>query len=143
MKLGNYFTLSELTVTNTGLLNVPNNEQIVNLTNLVKNVLDPAREMFNDIIHVNSGFRSKTVNAKIGGAKNSQHMTGEAADITSDDNARLFKIIRDNFVFDQLIWEGGDDTAPAWIHVSFKTQGNRNEVLKMVKKFGKSTYKRI
>ena len=65
-------------------------------------------------------------------------MKGEAADIdTGFDNAKLFHIIKDHFVFDQLIWEGGDNNCPAWVHVSYKTQGNRGEVLKM--KNGKYT----
>lgn len=139
MRLGKYFTLEELTTTSTGLLNAPSRIEIVNLSSLVSNVLDPAREILGKPIRVNSGYRSPAVNAKIGGAKTSQHCKGEAADLDSSDNALLFRIIRDNFVFDQLIWESGDDNQPAWVHVSYRSMGNRCEVLKM--KDGK--YKRI
>lgn len=139
MKLGKYFTLEELTTTNSGLLNVPGQSEKIALSTLVANVLDPSREMFGKPVRVNSGYRSPAVNAKIGGAKTSQHCKGEAADLDSSDNASLFNIIRNNFVFDQLIWEAGDDNQPAWVHVSYKTQGNRGEVLKM--KNGK--YKKI
>lgn len=131
MKLSAHFELSELIHTNTGLLNVPNEQERENLKQLCVNVLEPLRLLFGNPIKVNSGFRSKAVNTKIKGAATSQHMKGEAADITSGDNAELFKLIRENFTFDQLIWEAGDDSAPAWIHVSYKKHGNRKEVLKM------------
>lgn len=143
MKLGKYFTLEELTATNTGLPNAPTTEVRVNLSELVKNILDPARTLFNAPISVTSGYRSLVVNKRVGGAAASQHCKGEAADLKCVDNAKLFRIIRDNFMFDQLIWEGGDGNQPDWVHVSFRAQGNRNEVLRMTKKNGKSTYIRI
>ena len=137
MKLGKYFTLEELIVTNTGLVNIPGQSERIALTNLVANVLDPLREKLGLPIKVNSGFRSALVNKAIKGSATSQHCKGEAADLDCSDNAKLFKLVRDNFVFDQLIWEAGDDKQPAWVHVSYKTQGNRGEVLRM--KNGKYT----
>ena len=131
MKLTEHFDLSEMIHTNTGLLNVPNAIETENLKQLCVNVLEPLRVLFGQPIKVNSGFRSKSVNTKIKGAATSQHMKGEAADITSVNNSLLFKLIRDNFTFDQLIWEAGDDKQPAWVHVSYKQHGNRKEVLKM------------
>jgi len=130
MKLSDNFTLEEMCVTSTGLENIPSKDQIQNLAELVKNVLQPLRNIAGSI-HINSGFRSQQVNKKVGGVPSSQHTTGEAADISGSDNARLFNIIREKFIFDQLIWEGGDDNQPKWIHVSYKSQGNREEVLKM------------
>lgn len=143
MKIGKYFTLDELTATGTGIENNPNSSALVNLRNLVESILDPAREKLGMPIKVNSGYRSQAVNSKIGGAKNSQHLKGEAADLDCSDNAKLFNLICDNFLFDQLIWEGGNDIQPNWVHVSYKTQGNRCEVLKMVKVNGRSTYVRM
>ena len=131
MKLTEHFDLSEMIHTNTGLLNVPNAIETENLKQLCVNVLEPLRVLFGQPIKVNSGFRSKSVNTKIKGAATSQHMKGEAADITSVNNSLLFKLIRDNFTFDQLIWEAGDNNQPAWVHVSYKQHGNRKEVLKM------------
>lgn len=144
MKIGKYFTLEELTANKAGLTNNPDALAKSNLTSLVKNVLDPVREMYGKPITVTSGFRNMYVNKNVGGAPSSQHLKGEAADIdTKADNAELFKMIRENFVFDQLIWEGGDNNAPAWIHVSYKTQGNRNEVLQMKYLHGQKAYIRI
>lgn len=129
MKIGIYFNLNELTDTNTGLINNPNKDEIENLKLLVKNVLDPARKLLNSPIYVTSGYRSPLVNRKVGGSKTSQHMKGEAADIKCKDNAELFKLIKDNLNFDQLIWEYGNNIQPNWIHVSFSDK-NRNQILK-------------
>ena len=132
MRIGKYFTLSELTVTKTGLVNVPSKIEVQRLSLLVENILDPLRELYGKPIIVNSGYRSPLVNSKTKGAsKTSDHMAGCAADIdTTADNALLFKLIRDNFKFDQLIWENGDDKSPAWIHVSYRNVGNRNQIKK-------------
>lgn len=130
MKLSENFTLEEMCVTNTGLENMPGKNEVQNLAELIKNVLQPLRNIAGPI-RINSGFRSQQVNKKVGGVPSSQHTTGEAADISGANNAELFRIIREKFIFDQLIWEGGDDNQPAWIHVSYKSHGNREEVLKM------------
>ena len=120
-----YFTIEELTRTETGLQNNPSPAQIDNLTALVTNILDPARYAIGLPIKVNSGFRSPSVNAKVGGVKTSQHLKGEAADLTCENNKKLFEIIKDNLVFDQLIWEHGGQ----WIHVSFSQLHNRQNIL--------------
>ena len=88
--------------------------------------------MIDEPIAVNSGYRTLAVNKSIGGAQKpiSQHTKGEAADIECFDNAKLFQNIREHFQFDQLIWEKGNDKQPDWVHVSFKSKGNRNQILK-------------
>lgn len=127
-----FFTLKELTKTTTGLPNVPNETQTAALLVLAKQVLDPVRELFNAPVTVNSAFRSPAVNQAVGGAANSQHLTGEAADLDSSNNAILFNLIRNKLVFDQLIWENGTDAQPAWVHVSYTaTRQNRMQVLRL------------
>jgi hypothetical protein len=42
--------------------------------------------------------------------------------------------------FDQIIWEFGDDKNPDWVHVSYKSTGNRKQLLKAVKASGKTQY---
>jgi uncharacterized protein YcbK (DUF882 family) len=128
-QLSKNFTLDELLHTNSHLPNVPTETEIARLTALVINVLQPARELLGKPIRVNSGFRSAAVNKAVGGASTSQHCLGEAADLDCTDNAQLFHLIREHLPFDQLIWEGGNDIQPDWVHVSFKA--NRKEVLKM------------
>lgn len=59
------------------------------------------------------------------GARHSQHMRGEAADIHCDDNAKLAKLIVQQGRFDQLI------IYPTFLHVSYKRSGmNRHKVLR-------------
>jgi uncharacterized protein YcbK (DUF882 family) len=125
-----YFTLKELTRTNTGKPNVPGSEEIKNLTNLVEKVLDPLREAYRRPIRVNSGYRSMAVNDKVRGAATSQHLKGEAADITAGspaENRRLFEMIANGgYPFDQLI----DEYSYSWVHVSLKRNGmNRKQIL--------------
>ena len=64
-------------------------------------------------------------------------MTGEAMDIQGINgvtNAEIYRYIRDNMNFDQLIWEFGTSKEPAWVHVSFKANGvNRKQILKISK----------
>jgi hypothetical protein len=124
-----YFTLKELTATGTGAPNVPGAAEVENLTNLVDKLLDPVREQWGKPIRVNSGFRSIAVNLAVGGATTSQHLKGEAADITTgnkEDNKKLFNMISAGYTFDQLI----DESDYSWIHVSLKRIGvNRKQVL--------------
>lgn len=136
-----YFTINELTHTSHGL-NVPNAEQLANLTLLIERVLDPARIELNAPIKVTSGFRSLEVNKAVNGAPNSQHCKGQAADIVCFDNKKLFLILQD-MEFDQLIYEFGSDEQPGWIHVSFSKSINRNQVLRAIKSKGKTIYKTI
>ena len=135
-QLGKYFSLEELTVTHENLDNTPGPIETQKLMELVKNVLDPVREMYGFPICVNSGFRTLAVNKAIGGAAKpiSQHTKGEAADLDCADNARLFYLIQDHFDFDQLIWEEGNNLQPDWVHVSYKAQGNRKQLLKFKNK---------
>lgn len=129
MNISKNFTLSEMTATSTGIENSPNAQQLNSLINLVEKILQPVRDLYGKPITVTSGFRNEEVNRAVGGAKTSQHMRGEAADIKCSDNAAIFKLIKDNFLFDQLIWEKGNDKQPAWVHVSLKKFGNRKQVL--------------
>ena len=125
-----YFTLEELTKTSAQKDNTPNAEQIANLENLVAKILDPLREHYGKPIKINSGYRSPEVNEAIGGVVNSQHMSGEAADITGGnptENRTLFQMLAiSGYEYDQLI----DEKNYAWIHVSLKRTGqNRKQIL--------------
>ena len=114
-----------------------------NLRVLVAQILDPLRMDMGYPIHVNSGYRCPALNEAIGGAKNSQHMKGMAADITmvptgntiwnaKQLNIEAFDRIRDGYSFDQLIIYGEGKDRGRFIHVSFKSYGdNRNQVLNL------------
>jgi zinc D-Ala-D-Ala carboxypeptidase len=139
MKLSENFSLSEFTETSTGLPNKPSQEAITNLKYLVQYVLQPARDKFGPI-EITSGYRSEKVNAAVGGSATSDHLKGKAADIKHKDLASVFNYIRKQTHFKQLIWEFGTDSQPAWIHVSYDVNNNKGEVLKAIKKNGKTKY---
>ena len=141
MRLSKDFILSEFTDTDTGLPNVPGQEEIRNIKLLVQKVLQPARDKFG-VINVTSGYRSPEVNSSpsVKGSATSDHLFGRAADIQCEDMAAVFNYIRKYLPFKQLIWEFGTDSQPGWIHVSYDVKNNRGEVLKAIKKNGKTKY---
>jgi len=145
MRLSTNFTLEEMTATSSQLPNVPGEKEIAKLTLLVQHVLQPLRDKYGRIIHVNSGYRNQAINKEVGGSLKpiSQHCKGEAADLNSDDNTMLFHLIRFCLDFDQLIWEGGNDDQPAWVHVSYKGTCNRKMVLRTVVVKGKKKYIKV
>ena len=103
-----------------------------NIKALVEDVLDPLREKYGKPIRVNSGYRCPNHNLKVGGAKGSQHLKGEAADIAplsgdASELTKLVEIIKANGKFDQLI------IYPSFVHVSWKRLGpNRKQTLRKV-----------
>ena len=137
--------MHELTRSNTaarlGIDNTPGKAVIVNLQNLVDTLLDPIRAAWGKPIVVNSGYRCPELNRCIGGATNSQHTKGQAADIECvsrdpEENKRLFRLIRNlNLPFDQLINEFDYN----WIHISYVPRG-RHRVLEAKKVAGKTVY---
>jgi len=139
MLLSRNFTLAELTDTDTGLPNNPSQEEIRNLKLLVQKVLQPVRDKFG-VINVTSGYRSPGVNSAVGGSATSDHVHGRAADIQCEDMAEVFKYIRKYLPFKQLIWEFGTDAQPKWIHIAYDANNNKGEVLKAIKKGGKTKY---
>ncbi len=132
-----YFSISELCHSDTArrhnISNTPSLQVCRNLTLLTDNLLDPLREQFGQPVIVTSGYRCQKLNSLVGGSSTSQHMTGQAADITArnkQDNRRLFDLLK-QMDFDQLIWEQGNKNFPDWIHVSYKTTSNRHEILNL------------
>lgn len=138
MKITKNFTLEELlrsaTASRLGIPNSPSTSVTHNLILLCNHILQPLRNAYGKPIIVNSGYRSPELNRAIGGAKNSQHMRGQAADIKgtpsatsthAQENRRLFDLIQKlNLPFDQLI----DEKNYSWIHVSF-SDNPRHQVL--------------
>jgi hypothetical protein len=148
MRLSKNFSLDELSKSTTairlGIDNTPSDIVITNLLELCEHVLQPLRDHIGESIKVSSGYRSPALNKKIGGSKTSQHCFGQAADISCGERtAELFKYIENNLIFDQLIWEFGNDTNPDWVHVSYSTTKNRKQSLRAYKVNGKTIYKPI
>lgn len=135
-------TLKEATRSNTavrfGIDNTPNETQIAMITDTAVHIVDSVRKQFGDsTVDVSSFFRSEKLNKKIGGSKSSQHCKGEAVDLDSKDNElnlAIFNFVKDNLTFDQLILEYPDEKGtPQWVHVSYRTKGNRGQILVKLK----------
>lgn len=143
MKLSEHFDLDEFTrsatadrlhIDNSLNPSDPTGQSIINnLRNLCQQVLEPLREHFGIPIMVSSGYRCPELNQAVGGVPNSQHLTGEAADIIlppltlnthhSTLNEWFYWLI-DNVPFDQLGFESRGTTK--WIHVSCKMNQSEN-----------------
>lgn len=111
--------------------------------NLCEKIFEPLRSFIGKPIIISSGYRSAVVNDRIKprGSITSQHLRGEAMDIhgSKSDNVAYFNFIKDNLIFDQLIWEFGDDSAPAWVHVSLNPLGKQRKQVLIAYKIGGAT----
>ena len=137
-----------ITATRRGLDNTPDAEQLSNMKLLAEKVFEPLREWVGGPIRINSFFRGPELNTAIGGSSKSQHCKGQAMDIDdggcNKTNAEMYKFIKDELEFDQMIWEFGDDKNPNWVHVSYVSEDkNRNRCLKAYKENGSTKYKVI
>lgn len=131
MNLSPHFTLAEMirsqTAIRNGIDNTPDPAQIERLRLLCVNILEPLRALVGKPIHVSSGFRNPTVNSLISGSPTSQHMRGEAADISVEGLTaqELFVVILASALpYDQLIQE-----FDSWVHVSFGPRDRRKAML--------------
>ena len=123
--------IASATAKRLGLDNTPNEQEKEKLRKLAEEILQPIRDAWRSPIVVNSGFRSEAVNKAVGGAKNSQHRLGEAADISIGGKERNKKLF--NFI-NKLIQKGTikvgqliDEYNYSWIHVSLpRTNGKPN-----------------
>ena len=148
VRLSTNFTLQEFTKSQTalrqGIDNTPNDEHLENAKELFENVVQKVRDNFGVTV-INSGYRGSALNEAVGGSSNSQHCKGEAVDIEcpGTPNYDVAKWVEDNLDFDQLILEFYTPGIPdsGWVHVSYKTEGNRKQSLTAMKQDGKTVYK--
>ena len=131
MKLTAHFGLDEFVVSQTasrkGIDNTPPPDAIEALRALCSNVLEPLREALGPV-HISSGYRCPALNKAVGSKPSSQHVHGEAADISVPAHtlARVFNWIQTNVPYDQLIREfppGG------WVHVTYRAASPRSSCL--------------
>lgn len=141
MLLSEHFKLSEMLASETAeqrhIPNTPRKDHIMAMQNLAVRCLEPTRQHFGLPIQITSGFRSPDLNKAVKGVANSQHLEGEAADITiprrywpfcytsQEQIARLlYTWMKDNIDLDQLILE---HSGPIWwVHVSCRINFRRN-----------------
>lgn len=150
MTLSTNLSLAEATSSATalrrGIANTPTATHLIALKAVANNIFQPCRNHFGKPLRVTSGYRSEELNKVIGGSMKSQHSKGEALDMQSTSaytNRELFMYIKDHLEFDQLIGEFPDNMGEyAWVHCSYKAEGNRGEVLIAYKDNGKTRYKK-
>lgn len=135
MQLTEHFTLSEFVRSETAahkhIDNTPSPEVVENLRALCRHVLEPARVAFGAPVYITSGYRCPALNKAVGGKLTSQHQYGEAADLQVQgvrNLKRLYKVIKDHGIFDQLLYETNKAGAK-WIHVSYTSYGNRRQAI--------------
>ena len=155
MNITKHFTLEEFQRSSVadahGINNTIPAQYIPTLEQLCRTILEPLRAFAGQPIIISSGYRSPTLNVKVGGVYASQHTLGEAADIalpktdytswadgqyhTDMEIAhRWFTYLKEYTDFDQLILETTNGL-DYWIHVSCRKnrKKNRHQVLELDK----------
>ena len=143
--LSQHFTLGEFTRSNhPEVYNIPSHEAIANLKRLCE-WLEVLREKASQPIIINSGYRSPQLNRKVGGASNSNHLTGCAADIRTSgyEQAIVYAFILINYAkesqqeFDELLIEkrsalplgsSKNRYGAVWLHFAVRPKDNRHKV---------------
>ncbi|AOJ86743.1 peptidase M15 [Burkholderia sp. MSMB0856] len=127
MKLTDHFALSELTQSETatrrGIGNSPPLTIVENLKRTAQ-TLEKVRTLLGaKPILVSSGYRSPALNKAVGGAANSAHVQGLAADFICPGFGSPLEIckrlVEARVEFDQLIQEG------TWVHIGLAPAGQR------------------
>ncbi len=129
MNLTEHFTLQEMTFSSTaerrGIHNEPDSIAAANLTATAMG-LEQVRALLGAPLHIDSGYRCPALNKAVGGAWNSAHLRGCAADFTCASFGTPQQIVEaiasSPIAFDQLIQEG------TWVHIAFDPNPRR-EVL--------------
>ena len=141
-RLSQHFTLGEMCKTSakTADGNIPSHVHIENLKRLTK-WLEMLRDEWNsrygegdDPIIINSGYRSPQVNKAVGGASNSNHLTGCAVDIRCygiEQALRYATTLLDisdesKEKFDELLIEKSSKSI--WVHFAVRPKDNRRRV---------------
>lgn len=83
--------------------------------------LEALRRLVGKPIEITSGYRTRSHNKEVGGAKDSQHLTASAADIKIKglEPKKVAKLIED-LIEEGVITEGGIGIYPTWVHYDIR-----------------------
>lgn len=118
-----HFTFTEMTKTDTGLDNIPDDMNVIRNLVRLSEFLQIIRNELHLPIIVNSGYRSKEVNEAVGGVLSSYHVKGLAADIKCADMDKLLAVLHSHLMeIDQLGIYYNKNTQ-LWFHVGLAEDG--------------------
>lgn len=96
------------------------NEILPNIIELAKN-LQVLRDAVNKPISITSGYRSPEHNARVKGAKNSQHIKGNAADIkVSGMTQKEVALVIEGLIEQGKMKQGGIGIYRSWVHYDIR-----------------------
>lgn len=131
MKISEHISYDEATMSPTairnGISNQPGEQELANMILVAEHCFEPLRKLWGKPIKINSFYRSQSLNQLVGGKSLSQHIKGQAIDITTgtkEENKKLFELAK-TLEFDQLI----NEYDFSWLHISYKSSGNRKQIL--------------
>ena len=127
-RISEHITFAEATYTSKKLPNIPSNKELEAMKLVALLCFEPMRKWYGKPLKINSFFRSAEVNKAVGGASTSQHLFGEAIDLTTgskEENKKLFEWAKSHLTYDQII----NEYDYSWIHISYRSGRNRMQVL--------------
>lgn len=124
LKLSDYFTLGEFIQSRTACTQniiaqfVYRKDIVENIRFLHDRLLLPLRQAIGAPITISSGYRCRALNSAVGGATNSLHLWGLAADISAGDRQSMLIEAARLFKFHELILH------KTYAHISIKEWNN-------------------
>lgn len=145
--ISEHISMTEATKSRTaqrkGIDNTPDGHALTAMQLIAEACFEPLRRWHGKAIGISSFLRAYLLNRAVGGSRTSYHMARledgvyrAALDIDADifdngiTNSEIFYWLKDNVDFDKIIWEFGTKDEPAWVHIQWRSKGNRKQLLR-------------